>query len=124
MRKFADLNLVKRERVHSCIVKVKQHCVRLHDLVLDLCKKMAGNEQKAWHVGLINAYRLALEDREVIRTGGGAWWKIENDGHISANLSRHLIASGCWTELEAILCDVRWTLRRYEMGLGGTRFGL
>ena len=104
--KFANLNLVKRERVESCIVKVKQFCVRLHDLVLELCKKMIGDEQQAWYIGLLNAYRLALEDGEVIGTGGGAWWKMEDDGHISANLSRHLIASGRWTELEALLCEV------------------
>ena len=46
----------------------------------------------------------------------GGRWNTEDDGHISRNLSRHLIARGCWTELEALLCDARWTLRRHEMG--------
>ena len=90
------------------IVKEEQFRVRVHDLVLGLCKTMEVDEQQSWHIGLINAYRFG--------TDGGVWWKIEDDGHISANLSRHLIASGHWTELEALLYDVRCTLRRYEMG--------
>ena len=115
VRKFANPNLVKRERMDRSIVKVKQYCVRLHDLVYGLKKKMAGDEQQGWHTGLIDAYRLVLEGGKVIGTGGRACSKMEDDGHIPANLSRHLIVSGCWTELEALLCDVRWTLRRYEM---------
>ena len=71
---------------------------------------------QAWHNGLINAYRSVLEDGRVIETSSVAWWKMEDDGHISRNLSRHLIASGCRKELETLLCDVRWTLRRCEMG--------
>ena len=60
---------------------------------------------------------MVLEDGEVADALLGAWWKVEGDGPVSGNLSRHLIASGCWTELEVVLCDVRWTLRRYEMGV-------
>ena len=116
VRKFADLNLVRRERVDSCTVKKEQFCVRLHDLVLELCKKMEVDEQQKWHIGLVNGYRSVLEDGKVMETGSGAWWKMEDDGHLSTNLSRHLVASGYWKELEALLCDVRWTLRRYEMG--------
>ena len=116
LRKLADLNLVKRERVDKCIVKEEQFCVRLHDLVLELSKNLQVNEQQAGHIGLINAYRSILEDVKVMETGSGAWWKIEDDEHIYINLSRHLMASGSWTELEELLCDVQWTLRRYEMG--------
>ena len=47
MGKFADLNLVKRERVDRRIVKEEQLCVGLHDLVLELCKKMEVDEQQA-----------------------------------------------------------------------------
>ena len=46
VRKFADLNLVKRERVDRYIVKDNKICVRLHDLVLELCKKMKVDEQQ------------------------------------------------------------------------------
>ena len=116
VKKFADVNLVKRERVDRCIVKEEEFCVRLHDLVLELCKEMGVDEQQAWHIGLINAYRSVLEDSKVMERGSGAWWKMEDDGHISRNLSRHLIASGCRKELETLLCDVRWTLRRCEIG--------
>ena len=91
--KLADLNLAKRKRVDRCTVTEEQSCVPLHDLVLDLCKIMEVDEQKAWHIGLIDAYRLIIEDDKVIKTRSGAWWKIEDDGSISRNLSRHLIAS-------------------------------
>ena len=114
--KFANLNIIRRERVDKSVVKGEQFCVRLHDLVLELCKKMEVEEKKNWHHGLVNAYRLVLEDGEVTEAHPGAWWKLKDDGHLYGNLSRHLIASGCWTELEALVCDVRWTLRRYEMG--------
>ena len=113
VRKFANLNLVKRELVDMSIVK--EFCVRLHDLVLELCKKMEVNE-RAWHNHLIEAYKSVLQEGEVVETDSIAWWKMEDDGHISRNLARHLIASGRSTELETLLCDVRWTLCRYEMG--------
>ena len=116
LRKFTDLNLVKRERVDRCILNEKPFCVRLHDLVLGLSQKMKVDEQQAWDTCLINAYRSVLEDGKVTETRSRAWWNMEGDGYISRNLSRHLIASRCRKELEALLCDVRWTLRRYEMG--------
>ena len=116
VQKFANLNLLKRERIDRSVFQDEQFCVRLHDLVLELCKKMEVEEQERWHLGLINAYRLVLEDGEVPGARTEAWWKVKDDGHVSGNLSRHLIASGCWPELEALVCDVRWTLRRYEMG--------
>ena len=37
-------------------------------------------------------------------------------GSLYENLSRHLVASGLTIELEALLCDVRWTLRRCRIG--------
>ena len=77
---------------------------------------MEVDEQQGWHIDLINAYRSVLEDGKVMGARSEAWWKMKDDGHVSTNLSRHLIASGCCTELEALLCDVRWTLRRYDMG--------
>ena len=104
--KFANLNLVEREWVDSWIVKEEQFCVGAHDLVLGLRKTMEVEEKQTWHIGLINAYRSVLEGGKVIRAGGGGWWKIEDDGHTYANLSSHLIASGCWTELEVLLCDI------------------
>ena len=75
--KFADLNLVKRERVDRCIVKEEQFCVRIHDLLPELCKKMEVDEQQAWHIGLINAYTTVLEEGKVSETRSGAWWKME-----------------------------------------------
>ena len=34
---------------------------------------------------------------------------------MSGNLSSHLIGSDYWTELETLLCDVRCTLKQYDM---------
>ena len=116
MRKFTDLNLVKRERVDGCIFNEEPFCIRLHDFVLGLCKTMKIDEQQVWHICLINAYRSALEDGKVMKKHSRAWLNTEYDGHIFRNLSRHLIASGCRKELEALMCDVRRTLRRYKMG--------
>ena len=65
VRKFANLNIMRRELVHKSVVKDEQFCVRLHDLVLELCKKMEVEEKKRWRISLINAYRLVLEDGEV-----------------------------------------------------------
>ena len=72
VRKFADLNLVKREREDRTIVKEEQFCFRMHDLVLGLCKKMEVDEQPSRHIVLINAYRSVLEGAKVIGTGGRA----------------------------------------------------
>ena len=103
LEKFANLNIMSRERVGKSVVKDEQFCMRLHDLVLELSKNMEVNEKKRLHMGLINAYRLVLGDGEVTEAGSGAWWKVKDDGHVSGNLSRHLTASGYWTELEAPL---------------------
>ena len=72
-KKFADLNFVKRERVSSCIVKGNKVCVRLHDLVHELCDRMKVYEQQAWHIGLINGYRSVSEDDTVMGIGSGEW---------------------------------------------------
>ena len=68
---------------------------------------MEVDEKKRWHLGLVSAYRLVLEDVEVKDARPGAWWKVKDDGYASGNLSRHLIASGSWTELEALVCGFR-----------------
>ena len=44
---------------------------------------MKVDEQQAWHIGLINVYSSVLEEGKVMETGSGAWWKMEDDGHIS-----------------------------------------
>ena len=83
MRTFADLKLVKLERVDRCTFKDNQICVRLHVISLQLCKKMAVEEEQAWHTGLINGYRSVLEEGKVLETGSGLCSKVEDDGHIS-----------------------------------------
>ena len=116
VRKFVNLNIAKREIQNRSASNNRQFCLHLHDLILELCQEMAVEEQEQWHMNLVNAYRLTLEGGKVTETGVTAWWKVEDDGYVSENLSRHLVASGSCIELEALLNDVRWTLRRYEMG--------
>ena len=119
VRKFANLNIAKRELLDLPAYenrKAPQFCLRLHDLVLELCQEMEIDEQDSWHISLINAYRLTLDDSNATETHLASWWKVQDDGYVSENLSRHLVASGSLKQLEMLLSDVRWTLRRYEMG--------
>ena len=46
VEKFANLNIMKRERVDKSVVKDEQFCVRFHDLVVEICKKMEVYEKK------------------------------------------------------------------------------
>ena len=51
-----------------------------------------------------------------MQTQAKDWWNVKDHGCIYENLSRHLVASGLSIELEALLCNVRWTLRRHKIG--------
>ena len=46
-----NLNIMRRERVEKFAVKEEQFCVCLHDLVLELCKKMEINGKEECHFG-------------------------------------------------------------------------
>ena len=69
MRKFADPNLVRCEQVDGCISKEGQFCVRLHDLMLELCRKMKAGEYQDLNIGLINAYRPIVEGGRATEIG-------------------------------------------------------
>ena len=119
VRKFTNLNIVKRELVDRSTSdnrQVPQFFIRLHDLVLELCQEMELDKQEEWHMRLVGSYRSTLEDGKEMETQSMDWWEVKDDGYVYENLSRHLVASGCWTGLEALVSDVRWTLRRFEMG--------
>ena len=90
----------------------------MHDLVLELCYEMVVDqeEEEDWHLKLIFSYRLTLKDGKEVETDQKDWGNVEDDGCVYVNFSRHLVASGLRIELETLLCDVRWTLRRYGMG--------
>ena len=60
----------------TLFVNENKICVRLHDLVLELCKRMKGEEHKAWYIGLVNAYGLVLEEEKVMGIGSEALWKM------------------------------------------------
>ena len=90
----------------------------MNDVTLELCQEMAIDEEEKWHLRLINSYRLTLEDDEEIETQPKDWWNVKDDGQVYENLSRHIVASGFSIELEALLCEVEWILRRFEIGVG------
>ena len=83
LRKFANLNIASRGRLGKSVLEDEQFCVRLHDLVLELRKKMEVDEKKSWHISLIRGCRLVLKDGEVTHVRPGAWWKVKDDGHVS-----------------------------------------
>ena len=118
VRELANLNIVKRESKRSTNTdsKVSQFYVCMNDVALELCQEMAVEEEKEWHLKLVNSYRLTLEDEKEMETQPKDWWNVKDDGYVYENLSRHLVASGLRIELEALLCDVRWTLRQFEIG--------
>ena len=80
--------------------------MRSIDLVLEFSKKMEVDKNNCWHIRLIDSARLVLEDTEVTDARAEAWQKGKDNECVPGNLSRHLIASGPWTELEAVVCDV------------------
>ena len=90
--KFADLKLVKRERVDRCVEAEEELCVRLHDLVLELSKKMEVDEQKACHFGLINAYRSIVEN-------GRSWKQVQE------RAGRWKTMDKFWKFIEAFHCE-------------------
>eukprot|EP00171_Calliarthron_tuberculosum_P012731 IDg12731t1 len=84
--------------------------LRLHDMVLKLCREMVqDDERQLWHRRLCDSYLPSLGEV-------GAWWDVEDDSYIMGNLSRHLIESGRVSELQALMCDVRWLGRRKHTG--------
>ena len=44
------------------------------------------------------------------------WWRLKNVGYIYENLSRHMVRGRRCEALANLLSDVRWTLRRVEVG--------
>ena len=82
LRKFANLYIMIREQVDESVLEDEQFCVRLHDLVFELRKKMENDEKRRQHIGLINAYTLGLDDGDATEAGSGAWWKVKDDGHV------------------------------------------
>ena len=87
----------------------KQFGVRLHDLVLELCRQMAGDEQITWHATMVQSYATTLH-------GDESWWTLPDDGYAYENVTRHLVGGGECTQLEALLCDCRWSVRRMDIG--------
>ena len=122
VQKFADLGLITKT-VEKTLPELTQnetkedYGVRLHDLVLVLCQEMVGDEQEERHGRVIDALKRSQsvwigEETPAL----GEWWRLKNSHYIYENLSRHLVNSGRRQALANLLSDVRWTLRRVEIG--------
>lgn len=113
VRKLADLNIVTRtlsDRHKAAKGKKAEYCVRLHDLILDLCKHMAGDDVSSWHSHLIRSYSATISVSN-FEESICPWWDLK-DSYMSENLSRHLTCGGYNSVLRDLLCDVRWTVQR------------
>ncbi len=122
VRKFADLGLVvktadKMPSESSQNETVEDYSVRLHDLILVLCQEVTGEEQEERHGLVIDALKRSkfmwIDEETPTQE---EWWRLKNGGYIYGNLSRHMVKCGRRQELANLLADVRWTLRRVEVG--------
>ncbi len=120
--KFADLGLITKTLYRTTSERssnevVEEYGVRLHDLVLVLCQEMAADEQEGRHGSVIEALKRSnsiwiSEQSPTL----AEWWRLKNNDYIYANLSRHMVKCGQRETLANLLSDVRWTLRRVEVG--------
>ncbi len=122
VHKFADLGLITKtmDRTTSDSSSneiVEEYGVRLHDLVLVLCQEMADDEQEERHGNVIDALKRSKSAwiRGEIPTPA-EWWRLKDNGYIYSNLSRHMVKCGQRQALATLLSDVRWTLRRVDVG--------
>lgn len=131
---YPDVALAKKmikELKKVGLVTVTGNTVSLHDIVLDYCdwkcKRMC--QLQEWHRRLLQSYERKgrRNDRSDPRmdcvTVTEEWWNesvIEDDGYICGNLCRHLAGCGKARELNALVTDFRWIVRRTRaMGVGG-----
>ena len=122
VNKFADLGLLTKtmdrttsERSSNDIVE--EYGIRLHDLVLVLCQEMSVDEQEERHEKVICALKRSKSmwiDDEIPTLA--EWWRLKDISCIYGNLSRHMVKCGQKQALANLLSDVRWTLRRVEIG--------
>ncbi len=80
---------------------------------------MAGLNYEKRHGDVIDVLKLersksAWKNDEI--PDSDEWWRLKNSVYLYGNLSRHMVNSGRREELANLLCDVRWTLRRFEIG--------
>eukprot|EP00171_Calliarthron_tuberculosum_P001520 IDg1520t1 len=118
METFSDSSLVIR--VESGLSPNQGFGLRLHDLVLLRCQQMAGNAHVEFHKRIVEAYSEQLTERgckeEEVDEKCRPWWDVVDDGYVFAHLSRHLALCDASRELEFLLCDIRWTMRRMKFG--------
>ncbi len=120
--KFADLGLITKSTdtitSERCTNEIAEdYGIRLHGLILVLCQEMAVDEQEERHGNVINALKRSKSVwiRGEIPTLA-EWWRLKDNGYIYSNLSRHMVKCGQRQALATLLSDVRWTLRRVDVG--------
>ena len=122
VHKFADMGLITKTADTTTSEKSSNEIgegygVRLHDLVLVLCQEMAVDEQEERHASVIDALKRSKSawiGKEI--TTLTEWWRLKDNGYIYANLSRHMVKCGQRQALVNLLSDVRWTIRRVDVG--------
>ncbi|WP_203926591.1 NB-ARC domain-containing protein [Virgisporangium ochraceum] len=85
--------------------------VRLHDVLRDYLRHLAGSERLAALTG-------ALLDRAgALLTGPGSWWTLPpTQGYLRDHLAFHLAEAGRDGELAALVTDLRWIVARLATG--------
>lgn len=94
--------------------------IRAHDLAHDYCTMQARDEDpegaKWWHRKVVEGYRSRYLEGE--QSGEDAkWWseQVANDSYANGNLARHLVDSGMAEELERLVLDYQWTMRKLKV---------
>ncbi len=122
MRKFVDLGLITKTVAKMASETSpngirENYGVRLHDLILVLCQEMSEGEQEKRHESVLDALKSSKSVwiHEELPTAGESW-RLKDDGYIYGNISRHMVKCARTQALANLLSDVRWTIRRIEVG--------
>ena len=121
VRNFADLGLITKTKYERRSEQTQDetsedYSILLHDLIIALCQEMVDDGQKR-HRKFIDALKCLKSlwiGEEIPKLE--EQWGLKNGADIYGNLSWHMVKGGCGQELANLLSDVRWTLRRIQIG--------
>lgn len=83
--------------------------IGMNDLVLEIINNRSSEKEKEkWTANLLDSYNVGQAKGKKCRN----WWDVQDDGYIMKHLARHLRQSENTEELQNILCDVQWILKR------------
>jgi WD40 repeat protein len=106
LTKFFECSLIQLDHKPDDCGKAQRR-FRLHDLLYDYANRIVSEPTTLQH-RLIDAYRKKCLD---------GWCSGPNDGYFFENLARHLMNTGAWPEVEALLTDFSWLMCKCELGL-------